>query len=271
MGDRVLRKRENTEAITLLNADIGDMATVNYEAKVTGELAGLTFQLEEALEDLQDVNDCSIGELRSSVEELKKLRVNMVKVNCELKNIRVLEPDTKSVEPNVVDKQVDDLLKSSKKMMNTLQTAIKSKENKDALNIAKIENAKAVEADSLKQDRKFAFDVVVSEISSLSKTLTSKYDVSKDTEENTTRAIILERKELKASHAVEHTRLKSLCDRVIHYTDVHFEKKDELLSTFLKKVQELDDLKGLFELKPHQDREIGFERPNAATGHRYQR
>ena len=112
MGDWVLRKRENTEAITLLNADIGDMATINYEAKVTGELAGLTFQLEEALEDLQDVNDCSIGDLRSSVEELKKLRVNMMKVNCELKNIRVQEPGTKSVEPNVVDKQFDDLLKS---------------------------------------------------------------------------------------------------------------------------------------------------------------
>ena len=253
MGDRVLRKRENTEAITLVDTDIGSMATVNYEAKVTGELAGLTFQLEEALEDLEDVNDRSIGDLRSGVDELKRLRVNMVKVNCELKNIRVLEPDTKSVEPNVIDKQVDDLLKSSKRMINSLQTAIKLKETKDALAIAKIETAQAAEADSLRQDRKFAFDVVVSEITSLSKTLTSKYDVSKDTEVNTTRAVILERKELKASHAVEHTRLRSLCDRIIHYTDVHFDKKDELLSTLLKKAQKLDELKELFEVKLHQD------------------
>ena len=52
MGDRKLRKREED-----LLSDHAGMATMSYEAKVTGELAGLTFQIEEALEDVGDDNE----------------------------------------------------------------------------------------------------------------------------------------------------------------------------------------------------------------------
>ena len=87
MGDRKLRKCKGDKTAS---ANIG---TMNHEAKVSGELSGLTFQIGEALEELTDVNELSIEEIRSSMDELKQLRVNMVKVSCELKNLQVDNDD----------------------------------------------------------------------------------------------------------------------------------------------------------------------------------
>ena len=47
-------------------------------AKVSGELSGLVFQVEEILDDLHVVNDLGLEVLRGHLDELKVLRVNIV-------------------------------------------------------------------------------------------------------------------------------------------------------------------------------------------------
>ena len=174
---------------------------MNYEAKVNDELSGLTFQIGEALEELTDVNELSIEEIRSSMDELKLLRVNMVKVSCELKNLQVDNTD-KSVEPSKVDLEVEQLLKDSKKMLSTLQSAIRSKERKDSLVVAEKERVKAAELESQQQARRYAYDAIIVEITALVKTLTANYDTKYDADVMS-REVVLERKEMKSRFASE--------------------------------------------------------------------
>jgi hypothetical protein len=54
-------------------------------AKVSGELSGLVFQVEEILEELKSINSLGLEVLRGHLEELKVLRINIVKVSSELK------------------------------------------------------------------------------------------------------------------------------------------------------------------------------------------
>ena len=226
---------------------------MSYEAKVTGELAGLTFQIEEVLDDLEEVNERTIDELRTSMDELKILRINMVKISCELKNIKVEDSSDQSVEPSKVDIQVEQLLKDSKKMLTTLKSAIKSKEFRDAQAVAEIQEGKSAEVASEKRARRYAFDAITTEMTALVRALSSKYNVRGDTDENVTKEVILERKQLKSSHAAEVVRLKSLSDRVLNYTDVQFDEKDGLMNSLLNKVLLVSELKEEFELKLHQD------------------
>ena len=76
-------------------------------AKAVGELSGLIFQVGEILDDLQDVNALGIETLRGQLEELKVLRVSIVKVNSELKLLRSEMLD--DGDPKT-DKDVSDLL-----------------------------------------------------------------------------------------------------------------------------------------------------------------
>ena len=245
MGDRKLRKRKGDKSAS------DNTGTMNYEAKVNGELSGLTFQIGEALEELTDVNELSIEEIRSSMDELKLLRVNMVKVSCELKNLQVDNAD-KSVEPSKVDSEVEQLLKDSKKMLSTLQSAIRSKERKDSLIVAEKERVKAAELESQQQARRYAYDAIIVEITALVKTLTANYDTKYDADVMS-REVVLERKEMKSSFASELLRLKSLSDRVLNYTDVQFENKDKWLNSLLNKILKIGESKEVFERKLLKD------------------
>ena len=239
MADRVLRKKDrfnykvfSEKGVKVPISDFSNSllcGTINMssEAKVTGELSGLLFEIEETLEDLQDVNPLSLEELRRNLAELKVLRVSVVKVSSEL---RILKGD--NAEPTTVDTQLTDLLNSSKAMVGTLKAAIKGEQTSIDHQNLNLEQRKNDQDAAERRARKFAFDKMLTEISSLTGSLNEKYDIEHD--QNISREVILMRKEMKSSYAAEFDRVKTLFDRILEYTDVQFEDKEMLLNAHLE-------------------------------------
>ena len=209
------------------------------EAKLSGELSGLVFQINEVVDDLKDVNQMGSTALRRNLEELKELRVKIVKVSSEMNFL-------KGNKDAVQDPNITAVLASSKSMIRTVENAIDTRE----LNAAQV-NASQDRAE--RGARKYAFDMAITEMVAIIGNLTTKYNVRRDL--NITSDIVLKRKEMKSSYATEFDRLKHLVDRVLDCSDVVFIGKETLLNTNLQKVVELETLKMEFEEKLQKDLE----------------
>ena len=221
-------------------------------AKATGQLTGLVFQLEETLDDLDNVNALSLEELQTHVSELKGLRVQVVQVNSELKNLRGTDGDT--TESAKVDGQVAKLLNDSKTMLDTLKSAVKAKQDRLNNHNYETHQRKLNEDLAQKKARKYAFDQTGNQLKTITNTLFVGYDISAD-DDTLSHEVILKRKDMKSSYAVEFDRGKVLLDRLLDFTDVDFVGKDLVLKTNVDNVGKLDKLKIQFEEKLHQDLE----------------
>ena len=224
----------------------------NLKAKATGQLTGLVFQLEELLEDLQNVNVLGLEELQTNVNELKSLRVQVVQVHTELKSLRDDEED--GTESGKVDGHVAQLLQASKAMLHTLKNAMKTQQDRVNTRNYEAHQKKVNEDLAQKKARRYAFDKTANEIEAMSTSLRNSYDTSYD-DDDIAQEIILKRKDMKASYAVEYDRTKVLLDRLLDFADVDFVGKDVVLNMHVDAVALLDKLKIEFEGKLHKDLE----------------
>ena len=166
-------------------------------AKASGELSGLIFQVEEILDDLQDISGMNLGVLQGYHDDLKALRINIVKVSSELKvlmSVRIGGAGDGSPAAVVTDADVSELLRASgaaglditalmnasKKLLLMLRQAIDSQQNSIDTNHLVAQQQKDLEHAAVKQERKFAFDKTMEEVISLIGSLTIKYDVRSD-------------------------------------------------------------------------------------------
>ena len=207
--------------------------------KVTGELSGLLFQIGEILEDLENVNSLELDNLLRNLEDLKGLRVQIVKVSSWLKLLKG-EPEGDElggvVKPDGIEAEVKVLLQSSKSMINTLKNAIVTKQQAaDEQNIAVQHKRNQHEAAQLRE-RKFAFDQMITEIIALTGVCEKFYAIENDNERTLTSDRFLERKMMKASFASDLERLRTLVDRTLNYADVLFHGKGVMLNGHLARV-----------------------------------
>ena len=291
MGDRRLRrvqrfdyKRFHTDGVKVpLPAPDSEMTTVDRDprvAKVTGELSGLVFQVDEILDDLENLNNLSLDTLRSHLEELKGLRINIVKVSSELKLLmstpaeavatdeegagasgaganaagvsRLLQRSSTASTGENLD--VSELMERSKKMISTLRSAIDARQNAIDRDQFVVRQNQDAEKEATKRERKFAFDKMIEEVISLSGSLQRKYDIRADST-TLTAEVVSKRKTLKTAYASEYSRLVSLVDRLLQYTDVQFAGKESLLNQKLQAVTDIEHLKRTFEDKLCSDLE----------------
>ena len=276
MSDRQLRNQvridyatlhDSGERVPLLNhsppsqsTSVSAAAAVSAMSsipKVTGELSGLLFQIGEILEDLGNVNSLSVDVLNRNLEELKALRVCVVKVSSELRLLKggeeVVEEATPAQNPTGIDAQVKDLLQKSKSMITTLKNAIDLKvQSVERQNVA-AQQQKDNQVAAQARERKFAFDKMITEIIGLSGACEQFYKVTD--ERNLTSEMVLKRKEMKGNFAADLARLRVLVDRVLNYTDVQFVGKETLLNSHLANINKLEGMKFEFELKLHADLE----------------
>ena len=222
--------------------------------KVTGELSGLLFQIGEILEDLGNVNSLSIDVLNRNLDELKTLRVCVVKVSSELRLLKAGEEVLEGATPTAgIDAQVEDLLQSSKAMITTLRNAIDVKMQSVERQNAAAQQQKDHQVAAQARERKFAFDKIITEIIGLSGACEQFYKLTD--EGRLTSEMVLERKEMKGNFAADLARLRVLVDRVLNYTDVQFVGKETLLNNHLANINKLEGMKLEFELKLHADLE----------------
>ena len=228
--------------------------------KVTGELSGLLFQIGEILEDLENVNSLGLDNLLRNLDDLKGLRVQIVKVSSELKLLKG-EPEGDELggaaakAPDSVEADVKVLLQSSKSMITTLKNAIATKQQAaDQQNIAVQHKRNQHEAAQLRE-RKFAFDQMITEIIALTGVCEKFYAIENDNERTLTSDLVLERKMMKASFASDLGRLRTLIDRTLNYADVQFNGKEVLLNGHLANINKLERMKVEFEVKLHSDLE----------------
>ena len=225
--------------------------------KVTGELSGLVFQIGEILEDLVNVNSLSLDVLQRNLDELKALRVCVVKVSSELRLLKDEQYEVKgatAAPTGGIEAEVNELLQNSKAMISTLKNAIEAKQqNVHQQNIAVQQQKNQQEAAQIRE-RKFAFDKIITEIIGLSGGCEQFYRLD-DRNANLTAEKLLKRKEMKSSFASDLARLRVLVDRVLNYTDVQFQGKAELLDSHLENINRLEGMKLEFEMKLHVDLE----------------
>ena len=233
---------------TKLPTTEGTMSADANMSKVSGTLAGLLFQLDELLEDVADPSKFGIQEIRDYHDELKSLRIQIVTVSSELSSL------TGEDYPKKTDSQVKKALSVSKDCIKLLkETASATEQRKQSADTEEknvIKEKKSQEMDG----RKFAFNSMLSEIGTITASLIDKYNIHDDEEEIDSN-MILKRKENKSNYAADVQRVKLLVDRLLNYTDIVFEGKDEVLQNHYKKLNALEKMKVEFEEKLRLDLE----------------
>ena len=117
--------------VPITSSKVTSDKNMSVEAKVSGELTGLLFQIDELLEELQDVSSISLVNLQKCYEEFKGLRVTVVKVNSQLK---ILQGDGYD---RTLEERINEKLSLSKALMNSIKTAMLAKEeNIEKANVA---------------------------------------------------------------------------------------------------------------------------------------
>ena len=255
-SDRELRQKEHfdygvfhrTGEKVPLERKHSDMTTQPHVAKVTGELNGLLFEIDEALDDLGDVSSCTVEELRRSHDEMRSYRRSLARVSSELCSLLGEEY------PDDLDNKVKLALAESKKHVTFMKTELAMKESA----AGEAFDAECILAAKMKKqqlnERKFAFDTIVSEISTLTSKLRKCYDIDYDEDEMDS-SIVIRRKEETASYASDLGRVKTLVDRLLTYTDVMFEDKEEEINRQYVNMMDVSEMKVAFESKLRIDLE----------------
>ena len=209
--------------------------------KVFGQLSGVLFQIGELLEDFEEdeIEYLGVDKLQNSYEELKSLRIDLVSLNSEL--VLLQGTDYK----DETGKTVNGKLSQSKLVLKKIEDAVaKTVKEGDA----RVEEQKAAEISG----RTFAYQKVLKEAVDLINHLVKKCDTSKD-ETLLTKDVVLTRKEMEDSYALNFERAKVLVDRLLDYTDVIVEGKELVINAQILKLSGLNSSKAAFEEKLVQD------------------
>ena len=246
------------------------MSNPTAVAKASGELAGLVFQVQEILDDLHTPDTMSLEVLQGHLDELKMLRINVVKVSSELKVLMpadagggddarpaaTVSDDTILRRPSStaggLNVDVPVLLEESKKMIAMLRHIITQKQTNVNNDMVLAQQEKDLEVAAVKRERKFAFDKIVEEVIGLIGGLRARYNI-KDDDRTLTAEIVQKRKEMKSSYVTDYNRLVLLMDRILQYTDVQFQGKETMLNNYLASVSRIEDSKAEFEAKLYLD------------------
>ena len=180
--------------------------------QLIAELEALLFQLDEAVEDAEDITGMSTNELSSSMDEVKDLRVKMVKANQELLLVSARRD---------YDTRVKGKLESSKKVLKDLRTTLSERESKS--DVAEAARQKQLaDTERMKQDALVSsFKRLWTEIEVMFANLSSSYAVDCV---NYTREQLLKRHKDIPALASEFDVFRDRVDRLIQ-SDVIFNQR----------------------------------------------
>ena len=148
------------------NQRLTTMAADPNVAKVSGELNGFLFEINEAIEEQKDVSTFAVRELRGFHDEMRSCRSAIARVSAEL---LVLMGDAS---PDDLKEKTKVALAESKTHLSSLKAEISRQETlvDDALDADRVLAAKLRSEELL--ERKFAFDATTAELTVLRKSLT---------------------------------------------------------------------------------------------------
>ena len=219
---------------------VDNMSTLPVEAKIAGQLKGLLLEADDAFEEVQDVPSLELCDLQTYYNEIKQLRINMVKVSEELK---VLQNGAALHN----EQEVQEKIEFAKCKVVELKKEITQRKGLSDINQQRARDAR-------ENERRYVFDTTLDEFVTNVDSLIDKYDVTDD--ENITTDTILKRKDVKDRYTSERHRLRTLLDKLLDFSDVQFQGKELLLNAQIAKLKTVDALKEAFEDKLRMDLEM---------------
>ena len=213
--------------------------------QLVAELETIFFQLGEIEEIVEyDLDAMSLKDAIKQYDELKELRVNMVKCNQELK---LLNTEDHAAE---ITHKVDKCCNSSKDNLKTIKMRIAVLEkNKAQCEIDRLNEAKIAEWQK-NQSRKLAFERISKEVDNMFVKLNVSYNAPST---NLSRDEMLKRKEDKPILAAEFDRLRERVEKLICDTDTQFDGKEAMIENAVKMLGNLEISKHSYEKKVYDD------------------
>ena len=225
-----------------------EMAGIHLR-KLAGELEGIVFQIEEIGESVQDVKLYSRQEILIMHDDLKELRIQLVKINKEI----ALAQDPAF---NFED-QVQKLLATSKEHLRVLRLTLSNQDAEQEKVRAQKEAVLEAEKDSMnrkklaqEREKQLAFKRSCREVEHMKNKLVEDYSIL---DLSTNRNDILRRDKEKGNIAAEFSRMKDLVNRLILHSDCVFVGKDQDLEKIAEFVEIVQKCKVKYEDKVHRD------------------
>ncbi len=240
----------NTSFATALT--VGDDATASIDNNVfvsmdnprcnqlVAELETIFFQLEEIKDIVEDeLGTMSLKNATSQYDELKELRINMVRFGQELKLL------SQGEDLNDVLKKVEASSQISKGHLKTIKNRVSELERIDSDQLSE-----AREADYQRlRSKRLAFDTMVKEINGMYVRLYAAYTAKPV---NLSRDEMLKRKEDKPILASEFDRFRERVDKLVS-TDIFFEQKEKIIEEVVHLLSMLEANKFAYEKKVYDD------------------
>ena len=240
----------NTSFATALT--VGDDATASIDNNVfvsmdnprcnqlVAELETIFFQLEEIKDIVEDeLGTMSLKNATSQYDELKELRINMVRFGQELKLL------SQGEDPNDVLKKVEAAGQFSKEHLKTIKNRVSELER---INSDQLSEAREAEYQRLRSKR-LAFETMVKEINGMYVRLYAAYTAKPV---NLSRDEMLKRKEDKPILASEFDRFRERVDKLVS-TDIFFEQKEKIIEEVVHLLSMLETNKFAYEKKVYDD------------------
>ena len=229
-----------TTATSIDNSVFVSMDNPRYN-QLVAELETIFFQLEEIKDVVEDeLGTMSLKNASSQYDELKELRVNMVRFGQELRLVVQGEDGAKEfLEKVAVSCQASrEHLKLIKDRVSELEGIASNQ----------LSHARELEYQKLCAKR-LAFDTMTQEINSMYVKLNTSYTVGPG---ELTRDEMLKRKEDKPALAAEFDRFRERVDRLV-CTDVFFEGKNKVIADALQLLSILGRGKSTYEKRVYDD------------------
>lgn len=209
--------------------------------ELTTELETIFFQLDEIVEDVgEDLNAKSLKEVAELHDELKGLRISMVKFQMEFKQI---DPDSKYVKSVTAKSNASkDVLKTLTTRMRTLENVKVKAETEQAAQLATIEDKK-------EKAKQSSFVRAFNEIQQMYVKLNASYTASPI---GLDRAAMLKRNTDKPVLAAEFDRFRERVDNLIQ-TEVLLPDRESYLDKVVELSKLLETNKTAFEKKVYDD------------------
>ena len=223
-----------------------DMANTQLR-RLAADLETIMFQIDEIHDGMDTIESLSYNANSQTLNELKELRVSMVKVKKEIDFTRTHDDEYD------YDQRFDKLLSSAKEDIGILKSTLSARD-------ATHEKAQTEQEATLRweRDRKRAelvskanaFQRSVTQVDMIFQSLEKAYslfdmDMSRD-------AMITREKE-KSSLSSEFGRMRDRVDKLTLQTDILIEDKEKILDRLAKYVHHIEGMKVEYEKKVHQD------------------
>ena len=214
--------------------------------QLVAELETIFFQLRESAETV--IDDLATMQLKDCIElydEVKELRVTMVKYNRELVLLNT-ENDDKL---NFTD-EVNKLCHTSKEDMKAIKTRITGLENlKEQFERDRLIEVRSAEIQK-NVSKKLAFERLSVEVQAMYVKLNDAFTAPAA---NLSRDAMLRRKEEKPALAIEFDRFRERADKIIGDTEAQFDGKEDIIRDVLRLTGLLEKSKTDYDNKVYND------------------